>query len=133
MTDADGDKVRENIVISSKEQVIDSSRDTIIKRIYVSQGPGYNSVYAGDVSVFSIALKNEGSMDLDNLRLRIAVPELDIASRVGPFSLDDGEQATKNIMLEIPYDADPGEYDLRVTLANENVWRAKNIPLYVVN
>ena len=133
VTDADGDKVRENIVISSKEQVIDSSRDTIIKRIYVSQGPGYNSVYAGDVSVFSIALKNEGSMDLDNLRLRIAVPELDIASRVGPFSLDDGEQATKNIMLEIPYDADPGEYDLRVTLANENVWRAKNIPLYVVN
>ncbi len=78
-------------------------------------------------------LKNNGDVNLDNIRLTFVVPELDMRKRIGPFDLKRNKEITKLIILDIPYWAEPGYYDIRATASNGDVRRVKHREIVIHN
>lgn len=79
---------------------------------------------AGSEIEFSVSMKNNGP-DLEDLKLIISIQELGIRAVVGPFDLEEDKGVTKRATLEIPDGAEPGKYDVRITVQNEEVNRVK--------
>jgi len=80
----------------------------------------------GDSMMVLVTLENNGNTDLEHVRVSFAVPELGIWTRIGPFDLDDGDEVTRMVRLEIPRDAASGYYDLRATASEGNLRRVKH-------
>jgi len=53
--------------------------------------------------------------------------------RIGPFDLKKNKEITKLIMLDIPYWAEPGYYDIRATASNGDVRRVKHREIVIHN
>ncbi len=82
----------------------------------------YNEVTSpGETLRFSIAAKNVGNTNLDDLKLSAVIQDLNAESSV-KFSLKKGDSATKMLLLDIPEDA-KGEYDVRIVVQNGDVKR----------
>ena len=80
-----------------------------------------------------VNLENNGNVNLDNIRLTFVIPELDIRMRVGPFDIKRNKEITKLIILDIPYWAEPGYYDIRATASNGDVRRVKHREILIHN
>ncbi|MBW2980934.1 PKD domain-containing protein, partial [Candidatus Woesearchaeota archaeon] len=66
----------------------------------------------------TISLSNIGDKDLENARIAVVVPELGIWKKIGPFDLDEGDKVTREVVLDIPDDIEPGEYVARIVVSN---------------
>jgi uncharacterized membrane protein len=51
------------------------------------------------------------------------VPDLGLVKRAGPFDLDDGKEELKELYLELPEWAEPGDYDIRITVSSKDIER----------
>ena len=87
----------------------------------------------GDSIIILTTLENNGNVNLDNIRLTFVIPELDIRMRVGPFDIKRNKEITKLIILDIPYWAEPGYYDIRATASNGDVRRVKHREILIHN
>lgn len=105
------------------------------------QRPAYNvafmsiftsqTVEAGDMFPVDVVLKNNGYNDLDNLYLTVQIPSLnviktiyagDIYSQEGVGDYDDEEDTISfRVILQIPYDAQSGIYNLEVEATNDDL------------
>jgi hypothetical protein len=61
----------------------------------------------------------------ERLKVQMTIPELGIFNRRGPFETRNGERL-KNIFLEIPADAPPGDYLVRITASTDTHRRVKH-------
>jgi cysteine-rich repeat protein len=86
----------------------------------------------GDDLLTLVELMNNGQTNLKDIRITVLVPELDIHRRIGPFNLNKGNTALKQILLEIPTWASPGEYDAQIVVTSTNLRRVKFRPINVV-
>ena len=79
----------------------------------------------GDYLGALITFENIAGFDLENLKLTIGIPVL-AEWRIFNFrDVDEGEEITKLVELKIPEDAEPGYYDLRVSISNDDFRRTK--------
>jgi hypothetical protein len=69
----------------------------------------------GDVPI-SIRLTNSGS-SIDSAKVSFIVPELGIMNTIGPFRIGAGQSVDRTVMLQME-DAQPGIYDLRLTMSS---------------
>jgi hypothetical protein len=81
---------------------------------------------AGDFMTCVLDVRNRGNVDLDNVRLQIAIPELGISRRAGPFDLDKGQSTTRTLKLFIPLGTDPGQYLVRASAYDEEAKRVQH-------
>ncbi|NQU79669.1 PKD domain-containing protein [Candidatus Woesearchaeota archaeon] len=86
----------------------------------------------GDYFRLGIGLYNNLDDDLDDVRVDVSVWELDIRASDMLSDLDSDESATVVLNLDIPYDVEPGLYDLRVVVSNDDVRRVKYRTIAVV-
>ncbi len=79
----------------------------------------------GDYLQALITFENIAGFDLKDLKLTIGIPVL-AEWRIFNFrDVDGGEEITKLVELKIPEDAEPGYYDLRVSISNDDFRRTK--------
>jgi len=72
----------------------------------------------GTVLPLRITFENDGSKDMDNTKVLVMIPDLQLRDTVGPFNLDTGDQVTKMLFLELPEGAAPGTYPVRLFIHN---------------
>ncbi len=90
-----------------------------IKSINIPSG---TIVSAGDSVDFSLRFENDGDTDLEDIKASAVIQELAVMDSVGPFDLDEGDEITQTLNLEIP-DYASGEYVVRLTISSNNVHR----------
>ncbi|RJQ19045.1 hypothetical protein C4580_05705 [Candidatus Woesearchaeota archaeon] len=79
---------------------------------------------AGEMVLVTLNFENSGDIKLEDVKAQISIPELGIRSpRVGPFDLRTGKNVGRTLALEIPEDAAPGNYAVRVTIDSGAVHR----------
>ena len=90
-----------------------------ISRVRLTRGEylPVGEMLEGAVSVNSFG-KNQ-----KNVRITFGVPELGIFRRAGPFDLDTDDRIMKQIEVEIPEWAQPGDYTIRIDVSNDNIQR----------
>jgi len=88
---------------------------TIFKRIR------YNDyVQAGNLFRLSVNVFNDGSDDMEDVKITAYLFDLEERRTAGPFDVDKGEEVTANLYLDIPENAQPGNYDLRIIASNDD-------------
>ncbi|MBI4980862.1 hypothetical protein HZC30_04880 [Candidatus Woesearchaeota archaeon] len=79
-----------------------------------------DAVSAGDAAFFSVTVANNGDVDLEDLKVTAVVYELGAKKSTGQFNLDSGDSKNLNLVLPIPYDAEAGDYLVKVTVGNDD-------------
>ncbi len=82
-------------------------------------------VLPGSQMFVDIGLENIGSESVEKLSVRFTIMELDVSRTIGPiYGFDDGDKIVKSVFLDIPNNAYPGSYTLRVEIrADDKVKR----------
>jgi len=81
----------------------------------------YDEVQAGDQFFVDLNFENIGRRDTRYATIRITVSELGISRRLGPFSGPEvGEAMSRGLYVEIPKNAAPGVYTVRISLSDYN-------------
>ncbi len=106
--------------IIAQPQPSKEKRELKISRIS-SLGGGI--AYAGDVTSFKVKLENTGDLDLENVRIKAFIPELFVYDSTGTFDLDDGDSETKQLLLNVPGDAQSDSYLVKFSISQggENI------------
>ena len=82
-------------------------------------------VNAGEQLNVFVTLKDDGTKDMKGIKITVLIPDLGIIRSVGPFSVKQGQDISKQITLDIPADTVPGKYDVRITMNNDEERRVK--------
>ncbi len=69
------------------------------------------NVLQGGYITLSLDMVNIGSHDEDEVYVMVSNDALNIHSKFGPYELDEAEDTTKTITVNIPSDVDPGNYE----------------------
>jgi len=75
-------------------------------------------VMVGDYLSAQVKVVNNGNKNMDDLKISMIVPELGLKKSVSEFDLKPGQNKNKNLNLQIPYYAQPGEYLVKVSVTN---------------
>ncbi|MGV8163151.1 MAG: putative S-layer protein [Candidatus Nanoarchaeia archaeon] len=75
------------------------------------------TIEAGRALSFKVKVKNFGNYDLDDVKVKVEIPELDIQTYETIDTLEKDEvQSFEALLLRIPADADPGDYEVIATV-----------------
>jgi len=75
------------------------------------------TIEAGRALSFKVKVKNYGNNDLDDVKVKVAIPELNIQTYETIDTLDKDEtQSFEALLLRIPSDAKPGNYEVVATV-----------------
>ncbi len=77
-------------------------------------------VSGGDAAFFSVNVANNGDVDLEDVKITAIVYELGAKKSTGQFNLNSGDSKNINLVLPIPYDAEAGDYLVKVTVGNDD-------------
>lgn len=79
---------------------------------------------AGDTTLASFEILNEGPARIENARIEITVAENWMLRAIEPFpsalSLEADERRVVNLLLKVPATAAPGDYGFKITVRGEN-------------
>jgi hypothetical protein len=78
---------------------------------------------AGDIVPFHFTFTNDGDDEMRNVKATVVVQELAVRKAVGPFDVDQGDTHSETLYFEIPENAAPGLYPVRITLDSEDASR----------
>ncbi len=73
---------------------------------------------AGEYVSLQVNMKNNGDKKLKDLKVTALIYDLGLKKSGGEFNLKSGQQKSKNLVLQMPYNAQPGEYLVKVTVTN---------------
>jgi uncharacterized membrane protein len=76
-------------------------------------------VRAGDELAVHVNTVNEGDDELDNVKITVYIPDLEIIARSRNFDLGDGEKQGRWLFIDIPEDAQPGHYPVKITVKGD--------------
>ena len=80
----------------------------------------------GNTLFMNINANNEGAKDLEDLKVRVYIYDLDIIFQTNPFDLDNGDTEGKQFFWNIPEGTKHGDYLARITVSNDNVRKVKH-------
>ena len=90
-------------------------------------------VEPGEELIVVVNFRNMGYCEMKRLEIEAFVLDLGIkARRLGPMSVNADGEITRDLLLEIPEDARPGFYTMRLELYNEGLGRTKHRPIIVI-
>ncbi|MBN2453908.1 hypothetical protein JXB11_00005, partial [Candidatus Woesearchaeota archaeon] len=72
-----------------------------------------------------VNIENNYGSDLKEMHVVAVIPELGLRVSLGPFTIDDEEEATKRLLVDT-YGAEPGDYYVRITVSNDDIRRVKH-------
>lgn len=76
-----------------------------------------DTIEAGRALSFKVKVKNHGDYDIDDLKVKVAIPELNIQTYETIDTIESGEtQSFEALLLRIPSDAEKGDYEVVATV-----------------
>lgn len=118
VSDGDGDGALATVTINVKDTKTPVTSRKVVEWTNLKLLGG--ETYApGDMVELLVNFKNEANWDLENVKITSIIPELGVKKSAGPFDLGEGDETTKILYLQLPYDAPQGEYDIRVVINND--------------
>ena len=78
-------------------------------------GEGYQ--YTAELK---IGILNDGNYKIENVRVSAYIFDLEEYRTAGPFDVEDNQEETAQLYLDIPNNAEPGTYDIRIIVSNDN-------------
>jgi len=79
----------------------------------------YDNIKAGDLLFVDLRFENIGRKNTKYATIRVTQPELGISRKMGPFRGPDVDDVmSQGTYLEIPKDAEPGVYTVRISLSD---------------
>jgi len=87
-----------------------------------------NSVKAGSALLATVRIENKGEMQEDDVRVKMTIPNLGVSATeyINEIEDEDDEEETEELFLRIPQCAEPGLYDVEVTVSfSENHFSEK--------
>jgi uncharacterized membrane protein len=106
-----------SIVTYNYQLSIDGSEDdksVAITDFFISPS---ETIEAGRALSFKVKIKNYGTYDLDDLKVKVSIPELDIQTFETIDTLEvDETQSFEALLLRLPADTKPGDYDVVATV-----------------
>ncbi|MBD3249397.1 hypothetical protein GF336_05105 [Candidatus Woesearchaeota archaeon] len=122
-SDGIGGEVTQNFSIAVTEFEDIPGRDNLMMAgLRVVSG---DYIKGGDTLVLAVSLKNTAEEDLENVKVTASIPQMGIVRSVGPFDLEDDEDASKRIYMDIPSDENSGKYAIRISVSNDKLRRVK--------
>ncbi|MEK6901046.1 MAG: thrombospondin type 3 repeat-containing protein, partial [Nanoarchaeota archaeon] len=73
---------------------------------------------AGSFVPVQVSVTNNGAVDLRNVRVTVTVYDLGVQRSSTQFNLNRGRTANEQVVVPLPYDAEAGEYTVRITVGN---------------
>ncbi|MBI4146170.1 putative Ig domain-containing protein [Candidatus Woesearchaeota archaeon] len=106
-------------VTGSKDEQPDIDKNVHVATIAL---PDY--AQQGETITVTLSFENDGNDKLDDVKAKVTIPELGIRSpSVGPIDIRVHKDVSRTLVLEIPEDAEPGTYTVRVTIDGDSVHR----------
>ena len=81
----------------------------------------FGPVSAGDLFFMHVNVNNDGTKDLDDLRVRVLIYDLATIFQSNSFDLNDGDTTGKFLSWDVPSYVQPGDYWARITVSNDDV------------
>jgi len=72
---------------------------------------------------FHININNPGTQEIEDLNVRVIIPELGLAFRGNDFDIDGGDSTGRFIIMDHPVKQ---EYLVRITVSNDDIRRVKH-------
>lgn len=76
----------------------------------------------GEINLY-VNVENQNSYDLDDVIVSVIIPDLDLMSSSSRFDIESDDKESKNIVLDVPYDADADQYWIRISVSNDDFRR----------
>jgi hypothetical protein len=80
-----------------------------------------------------ITFENDGNKRLENAKVLVNIPDLAVRAAFGPFDLSVGKHVTKVLVLELPEDAQPGVYPVRLQIYSVGAQRIVHRELEIID
>ena len=77
----------------------------------------------GEPLLMRLRIENDGTKRLEDVKIAVVSQDLGIRTSAGPFDLGRGDDVTKTLKLDIPYEAPEGNYFLRFTITSNGETR----------
>jgi hypothetical protein len=77
----------------------------------------------GEDLITRALLDNVGNADLEDVKVNVLIADLGVRRSVGPFTIDDDDNTDRKVYIQIPDWSQPGEYDVRITISNDDMHR----------
>ncbi|MFH1396785.1 MAG: putative Ig domain-containing protein [archaeon] len=77
-------------------------------------------VVYGDTAHLSVGMYNDGRGDLEDLQISVVVYELGMKYVSEQFDLEEGEQMSEIVVMQLPSHAREGVYDVKITMSNDD-------------
>ena len=94
--------------------------DLIISKLRVASD---EYLAPGSELILSMNLENTGNKNLEDIKITASVQELSTRKSTGYLTLKKHDQKSKTLIVEIPNDAEAGEYGIRVEVYNGDLKR----------
>ncbi|MBI2576027.1 hypothetical protein HYV84_02350 [Candidatus Woesearchaeota archaeon] len=107
-----------SISVVLPRKVSDPREQFFVGRIRTNQQE-YDIIPPGGDLFVDLTFENTGRYNTHDATIRVTVPELGISRKLGPFSGPEiGEEMSHGVVLDIPDDAEPGVYTVRISLSD---------------
>lgn len=106
-----------NVFAAPSEPVVEEveSREWLqVSRLLLGNG---EFLAPGDDLELGVTLRNNGNIDYKDVKITAIIPDLGIRRSAGPFDLDDDDEESRNLVLELPEDMEKGEYLVRIVIS----------------
>lgn len=90
------------------------------------------TVKSGKELKILVDFKNNGEEKLEDVRIEAISYDLPARTVIGRITAKPGETVDRLLIMDIPKDALPGKYDIRVTISNEDIRRVKHRLIEVI-
>ncbi len=114
------------VALSSAEVNNIRASDLRLNHIFVDQELSVSNEKLVQDVVAGVDIDNIGTFDLKDVKLTVSIPELGVKRSLGPFDVDSDSSTTRKLLLELFEDVPGGEYDVRLTLSNEDFRKVRH-------
>ncbi|MBD3259924.1 PKD domain-containing protein [Candidatus Woesearchaeota archaeon] len=103
--------------------------DLSVDRIALTNG---EVLPIGELLSASVLVTNDAVFNFEDVTIRVSVPELGITKSILIEDLRSNRDELRNLFIDIPGDARPGEYEVRITVSNDELRRVIHREITVV-
>lgn len=103
--------------------------DLFVDRIALTSG---EILPIGELLSASVLVTNNAEFNFEDVTIRVTVPEMGITKSILIEDLRSNRDELRNLFIEIPNDAKPGEYEVRITISNDELRRTIHREITVV-
>ncbi len=93
--------------------------------------PDEGYIASGEEMLVLVSLQNDGTNDLDDIRLRAFIMDEGITIPSDPFDLDAGDMTSKNLLFKLPRTVDSGWHTVGFSVYNGDIRRVVYREIYV--